>query len=418
MFRTIRKNILASLMTLVCCQLPAADFVRGADLSWCTEMEADGMRFYDRNGKETEIFQLMKQIGLNAIRLRVWVNPEQQYGPWSDKTDVLEKCRRAHAAGLDILIDFHYSDCFADPGKQTKPVAWQGHSFEQLKTDIANHTKDVLQAMKDEGIEAKWVQVGNETSSGMAYDDGRIMWNTSFLDASWTNYATLSNAGYDAVKEIFPNAFVIVHHDNGSADNSSFYQTFKQHGGKFDMIGLSCYPDWSDWQNSNTLAAQQVQNLHNTFHVPVMVVETGFSTWDTTKGSGEEQTGDSKLAENVFKDLFGKMEKQSGCKGILYWEPEVYGGWEHYIDENGVTIKNNGAYGKYVSCNGAFTKDGKAALALLVFGNGTTDFDACSNNSADEHVRYYNMQGMQIDASFSGVIIMRKDGKAFKIIRR
>ena len=89
-------------------------FARGADISWCSEMEHDGMKFYNLNGEETEIFQLMKQIGLNAIRLRIWVNPENGYGSWSDKADVLAKARRAKAQGLDLMIDFHYSDYFAN----------------------------------------------------------------------------------------------------------------------------------------------------------------------------------------------------------------------------------------------------------------------------------------------------------------
>ena len=248
-------------------QEPNVPFAAGVDISWCTEMEADGMKFYDLNGNETEIYQLMSDIGMTATRIRVWVNPETYgpkgtaYGPWSNKVDVVAKCKRAHAAGLDILIDFHYSDYFADPGKQAKPGAWAGHSFDQLKSDIAAHTKDVLGAIKAEGIDVKWVQVGNETSGGMVYDDGRIMWNTSSLAASWQRYAALSNAGYDAVKSVYPNAYVIVHHDNGDKDNSTYYQTFKQYGGKFDMIGLSYYPDE---HLSHEAFAESVQDLPGT----------------------------------------------------------------------------------------------------------------------------------------------------------
>ena len=354
-------------------QEPNVPFAAGVDISWCTEMEADGMKFYDLNGNETEIYQLMSDIGMTATRIRVWVNPETYgpkgtaYGPWSNKVDVVAKCKRAHAAGLDILIDFHYSDYFADPGKQAKPGAWAGHSFDQLKSDIAAHTKDVLGAIKAEGIDVKWVQVGNETSGGMVYDDGRIMWNTSSLAASWQRYAALSNAGYDAVKSVYPNAYVIVHHDNGDKDNSTYYQTFKQYGGKFDMIGLSYYPDWSDWEATNTLATKRLQSLYKTFRVPVMVVETGFSTWDTSKAEGEEQTGDSEVAKQVFEDLFTKMMAKSGCRGIFYWEPEVYGGWSHNIDENGVETHNKGTYGEYHSSHGAFNMYGQPAIQLLAF---------------------------------------------------
>ena len=201
----------------------ATDFARGVDISWCTELEADGMKFYNLNGEETEIFLLMKQIGLNAIRLRIWVNPENGYGPWSDKADVLVKARRAQEQGLDLMIDFHYSDYFADPGKQTKPAAWDGLSFSEVKQAVAHHTTDILQALKDEGIEPKWVQVGNETTSGMVWPDGRIDWNLP-ENQRWLNYVALSNAGYDAVKQVLPDSYVIVHHDNGASVQKIWWQ--------------------------------------------------------------------------------------------------------------------------------------------------------------------------------------------------
>ena len=127
------RKLLVSLLLLSgsilqCAWAQNADFVRGADVSWCTEMEAAGKRFYDAQGSETELMALMHQIGMTAVRLRVWVNPEQAYGAWSDKADVLAKARRAHAAGLEVMIDFHYSDFFADPGRQTKPAAWSARN--------------------------------------------------------------------------------------------------------------------------------------------------------------------------------------------------------------------------------------------------------------------------------------------------
>ena len=152
-------------------------FASGADVSWCTEMEADGKIFYNENGQETEMMTLLKQLGMNAVRLRVWVNPENEYGPWCDKADVLNKARRAHAQGLAIMIDFHYSDKFTDPSNQVKPIAWNGLTMEQLKKAVADHTTDVLSALKAEGITPLWVQVGNETRPGMIFNEGKIDWN-------------------------------------------------------------------------------------------------------------------------------------------------------------------------------------------------------------------------------------------------
>ena len=144
----MRKYVFILVLSLSCLSVCAqSDFVRGADISWCTEMEADGRMFYNSSGAQRDIFALMKEIGMTAIRLRVWVNPAQfGYGAWCDKADVLNKARRAHAQGLDLMIDFHYSDFFADPGTQTIPVDWQGYTTEQLKTAVTSHTRGVTNA--------------------------------------------------------------------------------------------------------------------------------------------------------------------------------------------------------------------------------------------------------------------------------
>lgn len=330
-------------------------FARGADISWCTEMEAEGKVFRNAQGMETDIFALMKSLGMNAIRLRVWVNPVRYgYGAWCDKADVLSKARRAKAQGLDLMIDFHYSDFFADPGNQRTPLDWQGFSLEQVKAAVAGHTKDILQALKDEGIEPKWVQVGNETNSGMVWDMGKIDWNKSG-SSRFDNYVAVSNAGYDAVKAVFPYTSVIVH--IGGAHNVAdwdgwFFKDFKDAGGKFDMIGLSHYPDWNDWGSeasgmvSNPNAAKNVKAIGDQFGVPVMIAETGFSV------------ADPKKAARVMQDLFQRMTALPQCAGIFYWEPQVDGQWKPtYYDKMGW-----GAYGM-----GAFTTDGRPLETLNAF---------------------------------------------------
>ena len=324
------------------------DFARGADVSWSTEMEAGGKHFYDSDGRQTELMQLLHSIGMNAVRLRVWVNPETEYGAWCDRADVLAKARRAKAAGLDVMIDFHYSDFFADPGRQTKPSAWSAFTYEQTKTALAAHTRDVLSALKAEGIEPRWVQVGNETRNGMVFDAGRIDWSKSGAGV-WSGYVGLSNAGYDAVKEVLPSALVIVHIDKGHEDNTWFYRDFKKQGGRFDAIGLSHYPAAATWQTDNSAIANRVTQLANTFNVPVLIVETGFFQ------SQEE------LGQQVMQDLFDRMASAGKCKGIFYWEPELYGWWKpaDYVR------RGWNAYDR-----GAFTTQGRPGKMLLPFGSG------------------------------------------------
>lgn len=181
----------------------------------------------------------MKDLGMNAIRLRVWVNPEE-HGNWCDKGDFLAKAKRAAKLGMDLMVDFHYSDWWADPGQQFKPAAWKGKSLAELKQAIADHTKDVLVALKSAGVTPKWVQVGNEIRPGMLWDEDVALSGASYdiyekdvkgLDSSvdklkypknFANLAVFINTGYEAVKSVFPNAVVIVHLDNGY-DNSLLY---------------------------------------------------------------------------------------------------------------------------------------------------------------------------------------------------
>ena len=401
MKRLLITALLLTALTVV--QAQNTTFARGADISWCTEMEADGQKFYNADGIETDIFALMKEIGMSAIRLRVWVNPTKYgYGAWCDKADVIVKAKRAHEQGLNLMIDFHYSDFFADPKRQDTPLEWKDYDLEQLKTAVADHTKDVLQALKDEGIETKWVQVGNETNGGMMWENGQIDWNKTGK-ARYANYVSLSNAGYDAVKEILPDAYVIVHIADAfnAADYQGwFYKEFKEAGGKFDMIGLSHYPDWTDWDSdksdaaSNKNAANSVKTLGDLFNVPVMIVETGFSSYDPAKGA------------EVMTDLFSLTKDLPQCAGIFYWEPETDGVWKPaYYD----SLDDWGAYNM-----GAFTTDGKPTIILDAFKDETTGIASISTET-DIPAKWYDLQGRELSAPSNGLFIMKKGGTTRKV---
>ena len=400
MKRFSTATLLMLLLTTV--QAQNTTFARGADISWCTEMEADGHKFYTTDGIETDIFALMKEIGMNAIRLRVWVNPTLYgYGAWCDKADVVAKAKRAHEQGLDLMIDFHYSDFFADPGSQTIPLDWKDYDLEQVKTAVADHTKDVLQALKDEGIEPRWVQVGNETNNGMLWKTGEIDWKKSGK-ARYTNYATLSNAGYDAVKAILPNTYVIVHIAgayNAADYQGWFYKEFKEAGGKFDMIGLSHYPDWDDWNSdksdvaSNKNAANSVKTLGDLFNVPVMIVETGFSVYDPVKGS------------EVMTDLFSRTKDLPQCAGIFYWEPEADVSWKPaYYETMGWDEYGLGAFNIY----------GEPTAILDAFKDETTAINSI-NTEKDAPVKWYDLQGRELNTPSKGLLIMKKGSQTRKV---
>lgn len=309
---------------------PSTGFAKGADVSWITQMEAEGRKFYNSAGVQMEAMALLKSLGMNTIRLRVWVNPANG---WNNQADVVAKAIRAKNLGMRVMIDFHYSDSWADPGQQTKPAAWSALDFTSLKTAVGEHTKTVLNALKTNSVIPEWVAVGNETNDGMLWPDGKASVNMA-------NFAQLINAGYDAVKEIFPQAKVIVHTSNGY-NNDLFrwmYDGLKNNGAKYDVIGMSLYPSPSDW---STLTAQCLTNMNDMvsrYGKEVMVVEVGMS-WDQPAAS-----------KAFLEDIIDKVKAVPNNKGlgVLYWEPQAYNNWQGY------TL-------------GAFDNSGKPTSALDAF---------------------------------------------------
>ena len=317
------------------------DFYKGADISWVTELESKGHKFYNANGEERECTALMKEYGMNAIRLRVWVDPSK-HDNWCNQEDLLVKAKRAKALGMEVMVDFHYSDWWADPAKQNIPASWKGHSYEEMKKDLANHTKEVLQFLKNNGITPKWVQVGNETTNGMLWsvktneqgweikdENGNTTITESMGHATRNpeQYAGFFKAGYEAVKEIFPDAIVIVHLDNGWDENLYNWNLdiLKNHGAKFDMIGMSLYPYWSEIYHNKTAeqtisgCMANIKKMKAKYGCDVMIVETGMLCADE-----QGKLASASVLEEGYKQLARiiKESKEVGCKGVFYWEPE------------------------------------------------------------------------------------------------
>ena len=304
-------------------------FAKGADVSWLTEMESRGVKFYDKAGNEKECMALMKELGVNAIRLRVWVDPE---AGWNGKADVLAKAKRADALGMRLMIDFHYSDTWADPARQDKPKAWEGYGLEQLKQAVADHTADVLQALKGAGVDVDWVQVGNETSGGMLWETGRA------YDQVFGNFVQLINSGYDAVKSVYPEAKVIIHLNNGF-DLQMFTWMFNglcDNGAKYDVIGMSLYPEADNWQTLTDQCLRNIDTLSDVYGKDVMLCEIGMP-WDAP------------FAVEAMTKMMDGCKAAKRCLGIFYWEPECHNGWNGYT-------------------KGAFDDSGKPTAVMDTFG--------------------------------------------------
>lgn len=309
-----------------------ANFAKGADVSWVTEMEATGRKFYNSNGTQQECMELLKSLGMNTIRLRVWVNPSSS---WNSTADVVAKAVRAKNLGMRVLINFHYSDTWADPAHQVKPAAWAGQDLATLKTSLANHTVAVLTELKNNNVTPEWVQVGNETNDGMLWPEGQASMNMN-------NFAQLINAGYDAVKSVFPSAKVIVHVSNGQKNDLFrwLFDGLHNNGAKYDMIGMSLYPGPAEWQTFNTQCLANMNDMVARYKKDVMIVEVGMS-WDKPVECG-----------SFLSDIITKTRSVTNGRGmgVLYWEPQSYDSW------NGYTL-------------GAFDNSGKPTLALNAFAN-------------------------------------------------
>jgi len=305
-------------------------FAKGADISWLTQMESSGRIFYNSSGTAQECMQLLKSLGMNSIRLRVWVDPA---GGWNNTADVVAKAIRAKNLGMKIMIDFHYSDSWADPGQQTKPAAWLAQDFTTLQTSVYNHTFNVLTALKSSGVTPEWVQVGNETNDGM-------LWPTGKASVNMANFAALINKGYDAVKAVDASIKVIVHISNGH-DNSLFRWIFdglKNNSGKWDIIGMSLYPDPANWSTMNSQCLANINDMIARYDKPVMICEVGMS-WDQAA-----------TCQSFLTDLINKVKSVPNNKGlgVFYWEPQCYGNWQGYT-------------------KGAFDNSGKPTIALNAF---------------------------------------------------
>jgi len=303
---------------------------KGADISWLTEMEASGRVFYNSSGTQQDGIQILKNLGMNAIRLRVWVDPA---GGWNNTADLVSKAVRAKNLGMRILVDFHYSDSWADPGQQTKPAAWNTQDFSTLQSSVYNHTFLVLNALKAAGITPEWVQVGNETNDGMLWPEGKASVNMA-------QFAALINKGYDAVKATDNNIKVIVHLSNGY-DNSLYRWLFdglKNNGARWDIIGMSLYPDPADWAAKNAACLSNINDMIARYDKPVMICEVGMS-WDQAS-----------VCRAFLSDLINKVKNVSSGKGlgVFYWEPQCYGNWKGYT-------------------KGAFDNSGKPTEALNAF---------------------------------------------------
>jgi arabinogalactan endo-1,4-beta-galactosidase len=245
-----------------------APAILGADISWVQQREDQGTRYSDR-GVEKDFLQILKDHEFNWIRLRIFHDSKAPRGysraGYCDLEHTLVMARRIKAAGLKFLLDFHYSDTWADPGKQFKPSAWKDLHGAELQKAVRDYSRDVVARLKAEGVAADMVQVGNEINHGLLWPDGAI-------GKSWDAFCDLVRAGAEGAKEADPSLKVMLHLACGgqNAESRSFLDHIVAHKVSFDVIGQSYYPRWHG--TLDDLKAN-LTDLANRYEQPIIVVE-------------------------------------------------------------------------------------------------------------------------------------------------
>ncbi|MBQ8966699.1 glycosyl hydrolase 53 family protein [Ruminococcus sp.] len=321
------------------------DFFMGADISSILALEKSGVKFYDYDGSERDIFEVLAESGVNCIRVRIWVDPYDaegnSYGGGACDIDTaVEIAKRCKRCGLGMLADFHYSDFWCDPGKQKAPKAWADMDIDTKAEALHEFTAESLEKLKATGVALEMVQVGNETNGAMCGEK------------TWENIARLMNAGSSAVREISPETLVAVHFTNPEkSDNILWYASqLDTLEVDYDVFGTSYYPFWHGTTENLTYVLSTVKERYGK---EVMVAETSYA-YTLEDGDGHENSvragsaGDKPYPYTVqgqsreLADVIDAVAAAEGI-GVFYWEPAWLPVAGESFEERSALWEKNGA---------------------------------------------------------------------------
>lgn len=301
---------------------PPISFYYGADLSYVNEMEDCGATFTDANNITKDPFQIFKEAGANLIRVRLWHNPT--WTDYSNLEDVKMTIQRAKSQGMKVLLDFHYSDTWADPSTQLIPTAWlsQIDNTSALGDLVYNYTSNVLNDLDNENLSPDIVQIGNEINP-MILQEEELVW-----PINWSRNSFLLNKAISAVRD-FSNSIEIMLHIAQPENGLWWFEQATQNGvTDYDWIGLSYYPVWSNYtlENINT----PISTLINTYNKRLMIVETAYPFTLTNADSANNILGNDALISGYPATQLGQLNYlnqlkhvvyNAGGEGVVYWEP-------------------------------------------------------------------------------------------------
>ncbi|MGN1210468.1 MAG: arabinogalactan endo-beta-1,4-galactanase [Candidatus Cryptobacteroides sp.] len=351
----IRKTALAAFaVTMLACscdnEVPGADkpsegdntpseILKGGDISELTYVEQNGGRYY-LDGKEMDCVKLLASEGFNIVRLRLYNDPGNSlYSPSNrlpkgiqDEADILSLARRAKAEGLKIELTFHYSDYWTNGKDQVKPHAWSKLDLAGLKKAVYTYTKDFLKKMEAQGTLPEYVSLGNETQAGMLYPEGSV--------DNMENLCAFYSQGAKAVREVAPEARIIIHSDDAGSLSKYSWLFGELRGVDYDIIGASYYPFWTGRKVSEIIS--WAKTISASFDKDILIMETGYA-WNPTLPDGtagqisnngpyNDMTKEGQKA--FMKELFDSIKGNPDARiiGVLYWDPIFIpagdAGWE------------------------------------------------------------------------------------------
>lgn len=436
------KLLLATALLCSTNTLRAQKYV-GGDISLLSKYEENGAKYMDKDGKDiTDVLAFLKQQGLNTMRVRLFVDPskatqtEKGQGVCQDLEYVKKLGKKIKDAGLSFMLDFHYSDTWADPGKQWTPDSWTELSDEQLYTKIYDYTKESLQAFKEAGAEPDFIQTGNEISYGMVwgkavilkdtYDKSTGKGETVYNDnvsshkkcysnspaANWTRFYNLLKQAGKACKEICPNAKVILHTERVAATSYliDYYKKMIDNNVEFDIIGTSYYPYYHGKMSQlNTALTQLETNFPNK---KIMVVETGCA-YHYSVGDNDKQYYDltNEGQRKFTEELVTTLKTHQNVNGLFWWFLEAN---EYGLDWSTKRV-TDGWYNASLFDN----ETGKALPALYElknFSDGTSGFQGIKAEKEAKDNYWYSIDGRRLEKEPSKSGIYINNGKK-KIVR-
>lgn len=415
------KTIKIFLLLLLASTSATAQKYAGGDISMLPKYEEAGAKYFSHEGEGiSDVLTFFKEQGMNAMRVRLFVDPKKQTtdnGKWTTDENVCQDLdwvktlgKRIKEKGLKFMLDFHYSDTWADPAKQWTPAAWASLNDNALAQKLYSYTKDALAQLKAAGAEPDMIQTGNEISYGMMWGQPggtlKQCWPSS-PDDNWTRFTNLLKQATKACREECPNAKVIIHvertsisqqkDNNNYAALSNFYKKMQEANIDYDIIGLSYYPYFhgaiSELEGAIDLLKKDCADKS------VMVVEFGYpyawavggSTYDYTSKYPYSDAGQKAITANVVTML----KKHENVNGLFWWWPEY--------NANGTNLSGWYNAPLFDSNTGKATS---ALTELCKFGSSTAGISSTTVDSrAGSDNNYYTLAGQRVSTPSHGVYI-------------